>query len=60
MRLHEQCGLVIAAIKEKGQISRQIDELTDEVNCIQSLINQQIFRSKLSHKSQWIPNLKDY
>uniref|UniRef100_A0A914CAC8 Coiled-coil domain-containing protein 22 homolog n=1 Tax=Acrobeloides nanus TaxID=290746 RepID=A0A914CAC8_9BILA len=31
LRLHEQCGLVITAIKEKGQISRQIDELTDEI-----------------------------
>lgn len=30
-RMHEQCSLVKTAIHERGQINRQIDELTDQV-----------------------------
>lgn len=32
VRFYEQCALVKTAIEERGQISRNIDELTDEVS----------------------------
>ncbi|KAI1705662.1 coiled-coil domain-containing protein 22 like protein [Ditylenchus destructor] len=55
VRMHEQCGLVQSAISENGQVSRQLDELADQIEIEeQKTVDSQLERllSDLIHLRQ--------